>query len=105
MDYKVVFTEKAHHDLKNIYDYISNNLFNKKAANDLIDMLFESAGNLSVFPKKHQICSEKLLSNKNVRYLMVKNFKVLYLVDDSKLTVFIARIIYSKKDFNKIDIN
>ena len=45
MDYKVVFTEKAHHDLKNIYDYISNNLFNKKAANDLIDMLFESAGN------------------------------------------------------------
>lgn len=105
MSYRVVFTKTAHHDLKSIYDYISNNLFNKKAANDLVNLIFESAGHLSVFPKKHQICSEKLLSNKNVRYLMVKNFKVLYLVDDNELAVFIARIIYSKKDLNKIGIN
>ncbi len=104
MSYKVVFTEKAYYDLKNIYDYISNNLFNKKAANDLVNCIFEDAQSLSVFPKKHQICREMLLSNRNVRYLMVKNFKVLYIVDDNELTVFIVRIIYSKKDFNKVDI-
>ena len=102
MEYRIVFSETSLNDIKKLYDYISYVLHNNAAAVKLAGSIFETVKKLSLFPKSYPLCKEKMLKERNVRYVVVNNYKILYVVIDEKSEVLIARVIYSKRNIDKI---
>ena len=52
--YEIVFTEDSKNEIKEIYDYISNNLVNEEAAKRLMRKIKEKVLNLSKTPKLYK---------------------------------------------------
>jgi toxin ParE1/3/4 len=98
--YKIVYLPIAKNDLKDIVSYISNELNSPKAALNLIDALDSSVSKLQEFPLLYREYEPvKPLLEKH-RIIPVKNYIVLYVVLDN--VVEIRRIIYAKKDYEKL---
>ena len=104
MEYEVLYTKAANEDLEEIYNYISLVLYNIKAAKNLINEIFDSIDLLATFPKAHKLCEEPRFAKKNIRFLMVNNFKVFYLLKEETKKVVIYRVIYCKRDISKIKL-
>lgn len=57
---------------------------------------------LSVFPEKFALAEDTLLSSWDIRFTMVKNYLVFYLIDQQAATVHIVRFLYGKSDWVSI---
>jgi len=104
MEYKVLYTKEANEDLEEICNYISLVLYNIKAAKKLIKEIFDSIDLLRTFPKAHKLCEESRFAKRDIRLLIVNNFKVFYSVKDETEKVVIYRVIYCKRDISKIKL-
>lgn len=100
MKYDVIVSNYAHNDLGEINKYISWYLHNEKAANKLINKILNKIKELSIFPKRYQLCEKTTLSKKGIRYLLANNFKIFFFIDEEKKIVIILRIIYNKRKIN-----
>jgi addiction module RelE/StbE family toxin len=92
--YKVSITLKAFDDLDEIYDYITNKLFNANAAEKLIDEIETSIMRLRDFPLSFSLVNDDILKKKGYRKLIVANYIVFYLVDEIEKQVIIMRVLY-----------
>jgi len=102
MEYQVVLTEQAIHDLVEIYSYILNNLQSKPSADNTLNRLNLAMKGLSVMPKRYRRYAKEPWYNRGLRFLPVGNYSVLYLVDDSKSVVSIIHVVYGKRDLDKV---
>lgn len=101
MVYKVRESEPAKADLDRILSYITNTLKNPIAARSLFNEIRKAFVELSSTPKKYMIVDDPELREFDYRKLFVKNYVIIYLVDDDTSTVHIIRYFHASQDYER----
>ena len=95
-------TRKASADLDDIVRYIALELSNPKAAADFIDKLFKYVDEICVFPEIGSPAINDFIPDIDVRKGFIDNYTVYYLPNFTEKTIFILRIVYSKRSMDEI---
>ena len=102
MAYRVRITESADRDLEEIIAYIAIKLANPKAATDFVTALEERYTTLEDHPLMYELSQNDRLSEQGYHRFVVGSYIVLYLVDEEQQVVNIARVIYGRRNYEKI---
>ena len=90
---------RAVRDLEGIYDYIISEFKMYDTAENIVSLLETSILGLSEMPYRGAIRRVGIYSNKGYRQLFVKNFTIVYRVDEKVQTVIIVTIRYTPSEF------
>lgn len=101
MKYKILFSESARNDLKQIVMYIAFELLEPNIAFKLSERILDAIKTLDDFPKRNKLCGYETWKSKGLRVMPIENYLVFYLVDDINKVVQIYRIFYCKRDIKK----
>jgi len=101
-EYQVELGTQAQADIIEIMRYIGVTLQEPRTAGNLYRRLKEEISSLNQMPERYPYEAGDRLRVLGVRKLLVKNFKVLYLVNIKSCRVQIARIIYAGRNISKI---
>ncbi|MBE6720803.1 MAG: type II toxin-antitoxin system RelE/ParE family toxin [Ruminococcaceae bacterium] len=106
MSYKINITDNAASDLYQIYDYIEKVLFAPKAAENLYNDIMDMIKSLGEMPERYREYDRERFSDKNLRFVNVKNYDILYTVNNQAKQVDVVMIAYAPSDIpNKIVIH
>ena len=97
--YEVRLMNQALQDLDEIYGYIARNLQEPGVAAELLDALELEILSLEYLPYR---CSERRtgsFANSGYRQLMVKNYIVIYRIDEAHKQVLIVTVRYARSSF------
>ena len=97
--YKIVITPTAIKEINKIYDYIMYELKAQKAAKDLMRLVELQINKLKLQPK---LCIEiEKIDDLKRRYrrMVVKNYVILYAIDEKKKVVFISHMYYGRANY------
>lgn len=97
--YKIVITELAHQDLENIVSYIAVQLANPIAAGDFLDEVDKCYSYLKNNPIMYEKCQDKRLDKEGYRKALIKNYVLIYKVNESTQTVNVMRFFYGAQDY------
>ena len=97
MENKIIFAPEALQDLKDIGDYISEELSSPQAAKKLLSEIISSIELLGANPLMGASISALTNIVSDCRYLVVKIYLVFYRVSNS--LIYIDRILYSRRNY------
>ena len=97
--YKLIITKDAQHELDEIDNYITLQLCNPEAALDFLQDLAECYQNLAEHPYMYQASNDAHLKAKGYRKAVIKNYILLYKVDDVAETVTIYGVFYGPSEY------
>lgn len=100
--YKLVITELAHQDLESIVSYIAVQLSNAKAAGDFLDEVTACYGFLKSNPMMYERCQDRRLGEEGYRKAVIKNYVLVYRINEESKIVSIMRFFYSAQDYTKL---
>ena len=100
--YQLTFLPIAKQDMTDIVRYISNELLSPAAADALADEMVEAAERLCDFPYINTVHQTIKPLKQEYRKLLVKNYIMFYWVDEKKKQITIARVIYARRDYEKL---
>ncbi|MFZ5986616.1 MAG: type II toxin-antitoxin system RelE/ParE family toxin [Bacillota bacterium] len=100
--YKLVITELAHQDLDKIVSYIAVELVNPIAAGNFLDEVDKCYGHLKSNPWMYGKCQNKRLEKEGYRKAPIKNYLLVYKIDEVSKTVNIMRFFYGAQDYIKL---
>ena len=100
--YKLEYLPIAIEDVKDIARYISRELLNPAAAKDLAAEMTAATATLEEFPYANAAYQPIRPLKHEYRKLLVKNYIMFYSVDEKTKTVTIARVIYARRDYEKL---
>ena len=100
--YKIIVTAPAQKDLQNAVSYISNELKNKQAAFNLIDLVEETVKSLTDMPERYAVVDDEILSREGFRFIQIKNYLMFYTINERKKTITVVRVLYHKMDITSI---
>ena len=92
----------AMRDMVEIARYISQELYNPQAAEKLANEMVEAAEKLTMFPYSKAIHFTQKPLMHEYRRLVVRNYIMFYWVNELDKTIIIARVIYARRDFDKL---
>lgn len=97
MELTVFWSEYASYKLKEIYEYYKSNA-DKKVATKIVESIVDETNRLKIRPKIGQ--AEDFLSEspKGFRYLIYKNHKIIYWIDESKNRVDISNVFDTRQN-------
>ena len=102
MAYKILETERAQQDLSDIVGYIVSSLENPSAAASFLDEVEGCYDNLEQFPLMFEACRDPRLKASGYRKAGIKNYIMVYKVNESTGTVFIMRFFHGRQDYEKL---
>ena len=97
--YKLIISEFAHQDLDNIISYIAVKLANPTAAVNLLNEVDKCYNYLKNNPLMYEKCQDKNLKKENYRKALIKNYVLIYKVNENTKTVSIMRIFYGAQNY------
>jgi len=97
--YKVLITQPAIKDLRGISDYIANELKEPSSAKKLVGKIKEAVMSLREMPTRHALVADENLAAQGIRWLMVDNYMIFYVVSEKNKTVVVIRILYGRRDW------
>lgn len=97
--YEIVVTDEAITDLENIYLYIATTLLSPEIAIDQYERITAQILKLDTMPKRHRIIGSEPEKSRGLRIMPIDNYSVIYIVDDSIITV--TNILYSASDMHE----
>ena len=100
--YQIEYLPTARQDMMDIVRYISHELCNPTAAGNLADEMMEAADRLADFPYINAIHQTIKPLKNEYRKLIVRNYIMLYWIDEKEKRVTIARVIYSRRNYEKL---
>lgn len=100
--YKLIVSELAHQDLDNIVSYIAIQLANPAAASSFLDEIEKCYGYLKSNPMMYSKCYDNRLEKEGYRKVVIKNYIVVYKVDEDAKIVSILRFFYGAQDYAKL---
>ena len=100
--YQLNYLPIARQDMAEIAGYISHDLGNPLAAQKLAYEMIEAAEMLAEFPYSNAIHFSVKPFKQEYRRLVVKNYIMFYWVDEKKKQVTVARVIYARRDYEKL---
>ncbi len=100
-NYQVIFTKQAKREIKSAYQYISKTLYAKTSALQLMKEINIKVENLTIFPRLY--CELEIPNLKDIRYrrIVVKNYIIIYKVNENKKEIYILHIFHSKSDYQR----
>jgi plasmid stabilization system protein ParE len=90
---------RASDDLDNIYNYIADEFKEIGTAENMADILEKAILSLGDLPYRGTLRKTGAFANKNYRQLFVKNFTIVYRIDEKKKMVIIVTIRYTPSSF------
>lgn len=100
--YNLVVSELAHRDLDNIVSYIAVQLANPIAATKFLDEVEKCYGCLKSNPLMYERCYDALLEKEGYHKVTIKNYVLVYKVEEAARTVIIHRFFYGAQDYVKL---
>ena len=100
MVFNFYFTETARKDLDSTLDYITNELCSPIAAQNFGQKVFESIKNVCTYPDSGMILKNSFIKDTSIRKVLIDNYTLYYKKSDQ--TIYILRIVYSKRDLNEV---
>ncbi len=97
--YQVIIAPTAFKEINKIYDYIIENLYAEKAAKDLMKQVEIELQRLKYYPKVHTEIQKFNELRRRYRRIVIKNYVILYTIDESKKIVYIAHMYYAKRNY------
>ena len=97
--YRLRLLSHALQQLDEIYAYIANELDAQEAAENLVEKLEEAIFSLEVMPHRYPKRRTGAYTNRAYRQVFVKNFCVVYRVDEAEKEVIIVAVRYSRSNF------
>ena len=97
--YGIRITPRAYNDLDDIYSYLAGESMNEEAGIHLMDRIETSILRLKDFPMSGSYVNDDILKNRGYRKLLVDNYIVFYLVDESENIVVIMRVLYGRQKY------
>ena len=96
---KIYISNSAKSDLRLILDYISGELENPKAANDLMNKIEKCISQLKENPLMYTFIDDKKLANLGYRKAVVNNYIMIYRYNESTQVVQIMRFFYGSRNY------
>jgi len=96
--YHIEVSALAQNDLTKIVRYIQERLHEPGTARKMYQMIKREILSLDRMPERYPLLDEERCRALGVRKMLIKNYLVLYLVDQDRSRVQIARIIYAGRD-------
>lgn len=100
--YRLVVSELAHSDLDNIVSYIAIQLANPLAATTFLDEVEKCYGCLKSNPFIYERCHDAFMEKEAYRKATIKNYVLVYKVDEAARVVIIHRFFYGAQDYIKL---
>ncbi|MDF1618317.1 type II toxin-antitoxin system RelE/ParE family toxin [Petrocella sp. FN5] len=97
--YSVKLLPKANRDLDEIYRYIKDEIKLIETAKQMIDLLQEAILGLDEMPYRGAIRKTGTFSNKGYRQIFLKNFTIIYRIDEDNRMVIVATVRYTPSNF------
>lgn len=97
--YQVKITPQAFLDIDMIYDYIARHLLEPGIADNLVDEIEAGIFSLEEMPNRGAPRRIGNYANKGYRQLFIKNYTIVYRVDETEKQVIIVTVKYSGSDF------
>lgn len=101
MIYSVEISERAEHDLRNIYEYIAFELSSPENASGQLERLEKNIMGLEQMPNRFRRYENEPWHSRGLRVLPVDNFVVFYIPDEETKKVTVVRVMYSGRDIDK----
>ena len=96
-DYSFELSPLSAENIASIIDYISNKLMNKKAANDIIELLYDKIKKITYFPHSYPIYENSVFKNEqNIRKANAKSFLIFFKIDENDKKIIIVAVVHSK---------
>lgn len=101
--YRVKITKEAEEDIIRIARYITQELFNRDAADKLVDEFYSTIASLQDMPKRHKVIedNDKIIP-KGIRRVGVENYDIYYSCDIEGRIVFIRRVLYQRREWQRL---
>ena len=101
--YHVIQTRVAENDIIEIARYITNELYDRDAADRLVDEFHAAMRSLREMPERHEeIKDEDYIIPEGIRRFCVKNYDIYYSCDRVNRVVYIRRVLYSKREWQRL---
>lgn len=99
---KIHITKTAGNNFKNTILYIKYVLKNSQASNDLIKEFDSKVNSLKDDPNKRPLARDKILANKGIRIMNIKNYLIFYIFDEKSKTIHIINFLHKNQDWISI---
>ena len=99
---KIIYTQKALIDLDAVFGYIADVIGMSATATEVVSQIRESISELKVFLKRHKVWQSEPWKSRGLRFFNVGNYTIFYLINDAAETICIERIIYSRRDIDRL---
>jgi addiction module RelE/StbE family toxin len=100
--FELVFSKKINDDIISALNYIRNILEAPKAAVNHFEELKKKYEKLKENPYIRPLVQNKYLATKGIRFIKVKNYILIYKINEENKTVLLYRFIYCRRDWIKI---
>lgn len=100
--YNILITKPAENDLREIGEYIANELREPFIAQNTVVSIAAAIEKLEKIPLRNALVLDEELAHKGFRKLLVDNYIIFYLVSEIHETVTIIRILYGKRDWKNL---
>lgn len=100
--YKVEYLPVARQDMIEIVRYISKNLQNPAAADQLAIELIRAGDSIPGFPYANPAYTPIRPLKHEYRKLLIQNYFMFYWVDETEQLVTVARVVYAKRDYERL---
>ena len=99
MSYKLTVSRNAHNDIDEIVGYISGELKNPQAAASFIDNVDKHYTLVAENPHMYSLCNDERLERMGYHKIVIKNYLILYRINEENKTVYIVRIVYGGHNY------
>jgi len=102
MNYKILFTDTAKSDLRQIALYIADQSKDKNIAIRFVNELREKTKILETFPESGAFPKDYILRSADYRFLVHKEYMIFYRFDKEEKTSYVLAIFNSKRDYMRV---
>ncbi len=98
-EYQIKLLSQARRDLDGIYSYIAGTFLEPGTAEKMLDSLENAIFSLESMPYRCPERKRGIYGNKGYRQLFVKNYTIIYRIEESVKSVIIVTVRYSAREF------
>ena len=102
MAYKLIVSKDAHFDIDSIINYMIEKLHNMPAAIGFLNDVEKSYRNIVENPYMYSPCNDDKLRNQGYRKVTIKNYIVLYTVDEDLKVANVMRVFYDGRNYAEL---
>lgn len=102
MSYRVVLTETAKLDLREITFYIAEQAKDREIARRFVSELQEKCSRLEEFPQAGALPKDHVLRSLDYRFISHKEYLIFYSVNEEEKVVNVLAIFNARKDYLRV---